>query len=83
MKPNWNFYNEYTALIPAKNRDKMLILTQKMSRTKPGLLHESQFQMRDHIGGSFYVKFGNMEAFSESEKTTIIKYIHSISSVCS
>ena len=78
IKPNLNFYNEYYALVDVKDREKLISLTKKMSESKPGLLQESKFELKDRLNGDIEVWISNTSAFDYQTKRIVFNYLNSI-----
>jgi len=78
IKPNLNFYNEYYALIDVKDREKLISLTNKMSESKPGLLQESKFELKDRLNGDIEVWISNTAAFDYATKRIIFNFINAL-----
>jgi len=78
IKPNLNFYNEYYALVDVKDRNKILALTKKMSESKPGLLQESKFALKDRLNGDIEVWINNTDAFDYETKRIIFNFVNAL-----
>ena len=78
IKPNLNFYNEYYALVDVKDREKLISLTKKMSESKPGLLQESKFELKDRLNGDIEVWISNTPAFDYATKRIIFNFINTL-----
>jgi hypothetical protein len=78
MRPNLNFHNEYTAKIPASNREKALALFNKMSVANPGLSQEAKIKITDIIDGGLQIYIGNVSAFDKKTEYVIKTYLNSI-----
>jgi len=78
IKPNLNFYNEYYALVDVKDRNKILALTKKMSESKPGLLQESKFELKDRLNGDIEVWINNTDAFDYETKRIIFNFVNAL-----
>ena len=78
IKPNLNFYNEYYALVDVKDREKLISLTKKMSESKPGLLQESKFELKDRLNGDIEVWISNTSAFDYATKRIIFNFINEL-----
>jgi hypothetical protein len=78
IKPNENAWNEYYALVDVKDREKILALTKKMSESKPGLLQQAKFELKDRLNGDIEVWINNTSAFDYSTKRIIFNYINAL-----
>lgn len=78
IKPNLNFHNEYYALVDVKDREKLLSLTKKMSESKPGLLQESKFELKDRLNGDIEVWIRKTDAFDYETKRIIFNFINAL-----
>ena len=78
IKPNLNFHNEYDVLIDVENRSKALNLLKKISDSKPGLLQEVKFKVKDLINGDVEIEFKNTSAFDYQTKRVIFNYLNSM-----
>ena len=78
IKQNENFWNEYYALVDVKDRNKILTLTKKMSESKPGLLQESKFELKDRLNGDIEVWIYKTDAFDYETKRIIFNFINAL-----
>ena len=78
IKQNENFWNEYYALVDVKDRNKILTLTKKMSESKPGLLQESKFELKDRLNGDVEVWIYKTDAFDYETKRIIFNFINAL-----
>jgi hypothetical protein len=78
IKPNLNFHNEYDVLIDVENRSKTLNRLKKISDSKPSLLQEVKFKVKDLINGDIEIEFKNTEAFDYPTKRVVFNYLNSI-----
>ena len=78
IKQNENFWNEYYALVDVKDRNKILTLTKKMSESKPGLLQESKFELKDRLNGEIEVWIYKTDAFDYETKRIIFNFINAL-----
>ena len=78
IKQNENFWNEYYALVDVKDRNKVLTLTKKMSESKPGLLQESKFELKDRLNGDIEVWIYKTDAFDYETKRIIFNFINAL-----
>ena len=78
IKQNENFWNEYYALVDVKYRNKVLTLTKKMSESKPGLLQESKFELKDRLNGDIEVWIRKPDAFDYETKRIIFNFINAL-----
>ena len=81
MKPNLNFYNQYSCTVKVNNREKAIKFLNRLQEENLELYRLAKITIKQ-TGTELYIHFDNMSAFDEATKRIILKWFNSINSFC-